>query len=166
MEFQRRTAQLLHEDHQATVAIFETLEDMIVSAKRSTPDTTEASIRTALEQAIAAIDEEVSSHFAFEENELFTRLEDLGDTGIGEHLREEHQAILPISQQVAKLARRALEDGFSEVSWLEFRSQTGELIERMFAHIQKEEMALLPMLDDILDPETDMQLSENYTSNH
>jgi hypothetical protein len=32
----------------------------------------------------------------------------------------------------------------------------------MLAHIQKEEMALLPVLDDLLDAETDLELSTAY----
>jgi hypothetical protein len=86
----------------------------------------------------------------------------MGDADIGEHLRDEHNAILPIGEQVSALARAALEDGFTEQSWSHFRASTGELIERMLAHIQKEEMALLPVLDDLLDAETDLELSTAY----
>ena len=39
-----------------------------------------------------------------------------------------------------------------------------ELFERQVAHIQKESMALLPMLDDLLDDETDRALSFACTS--
>ena len=38
-----------------------------------------------------------------------------------------------------------------------------ELVERQVAHIQKETMALLPMLDDLLDDETDRQLAFTYS---
>jgi hypothetical protein len=40
----------------------------------------------------------------------------------------------------------------------------GELVERQVAHIQKETMALLPMLDDLLDDETDRQLAFTYAA--
>ena len=46
----------------------------------------------------------------------------------------------------------------------QFKAHAGELIERLLAHIQKEEMALLPMLEELLDPQTDFELSENYGS--
>ena len=39
-----------------------------------------------------------------------------------------------------------------------------ELIERMVSHIQKETMALLPMLDDLLDEETDRELAFAYAA--
>ena len=162
MEFIRRTARLLHDDHRATLVMIEGLESLIARAKRNLPDTEDASTRATLEQAAKAIEQEVRSHFAFEENELFTRLADMGDADIGAHLRDEHHAILPVGEQVSALARAALNDGFTEQSWAQFKAQAGELIERMLAHIQKEEMALLPMLDELLDPETDLELSSHY----
>lgn len=162
MQFSRRTAQLLHEDHRATLAMIESLEDLIARTRRSLPDINDAATREVLKSAATAIEQEVRDHFAFEENELFTRLADMGDTDIGEHLRDEHHAILPVGEQVSALARAALENGFTEQSWPQFKAQAGELTERLLAHIQKEEMALLPMLDELLDAETDLDLSTNY----
>ncbi|WP_372885291.1 hemerythrin domain-containing protein [Shimia sp.] len=166
MSFSRRTAQLLHEDHQATVAVIESLDQLIAKAKKKAPDVGDPMVQKTLRNAGGAIEEEVSEHFAFEENELFTRLEEMGDVGIGMHLRGEHQALLPLGQSVAEMAREALENGFTDASWTTFRNTAAELIERMLAHIQKEEMALLPALEDLLDPETDMELSTAYADAH
>ena len=166
MSFSRRTSQLLHEDHQATVEVIEALDALIARSRKSAPDTSDAKVRKALTGATGAIEEEISGHFAFEEEELFTRLEDMGDVGIGTVLRREHQALLPLGSRVADLSRAALENGFTDASWAEFRDAAGELIERMFAHIQKEEMALLPMLEEILDDEDDMKLAELYSNAH
>ncbi len=163
MDFSRRTAQLLHEDHQATLAVIEALEQMIARARRKAPTLDDAGVAKTLNMAASAIEQEVSAHFAFEENELFTRLEEAGDASIGAHLRDEHAAILPLGAEVASRARAALEQGFDADQWNDFRGVAAELIERMYAHIQKEEMALLPMLDDLLDPETDMSLATAYS---
>ncbi len=163
MSFARRTAQLLHEDHQATIAVVEGLEDLIARARSKTPDTSDPKVRKALENASGTIEEEIGNHFSFEEQELFTRLEEMGDVGIGEHLRSEHEVLLPLGRRVADMARSALTEGFSDDGWSAFRQSAGELIERMFAHIQKEEMALLPMLEEILDDETDMELATSYS---
>jgi len=38
------------------------------------------------------------------------------------------------------------------------------MVERQVSHIQKETMALLPMLDDLLDDETDRELSFAYAA--
>ncbi|WP_370399416.1 hemerythrin domain-containing protein [Sulfitobacter sp. JB4-11] len=166
MSFTRRTAQLLHEDHQQTIVVIEALDQLIARARKKAPDTTDPTVRSTLEKATGAIEEEISDHFAFEENELFTRLEEMGDVSIGEHLRSEHRALLPLGEEVGRLAREALANGFTTESWTAFRNTTGELIERMFAHIQKEEMALLPTLEDLLDSDTDMELSTAYSAAH
>ncbi len=39
-----------------------------------------------------------------------------------------------------------------------------ELVERLVAHIQKETMALLPMLEDLLDEDSDRELAFAYAS--
>ena len=166
MSFTCRTAQLLHEDHQATVGVIEDLDRMIARAKRTMPDINDSDVNSTLVKAAASISDEVSRHFSFEEDELFTRLEEMGDAQIGAHLREEHAILLPLGNQVASLARAALSDGFSQASWTEFRASAVELIERMITHIQKEEMALLPMLEETLDPETDLALSTAYNDSH
>ncbi|NOX74831.1 MAG: hemerythrin domain-containing protein [Alphaproteobacteria bacterium] len=166
MDFQRRIPQLLHEDHQATIMVIEALDDLLARAKKTAPDVAAPDTKRILNQVANAIREEISSHFAFEENELFTRLEQAGDVGIGMHLREEHKALLPLGQQVSALASQALQDGFDPAGWSSFRDLSAELIERMFAHIQKEEMALLPMLDDLLEPEDDMELASAYSQSH
>ncbi len=164
MEITRRTAELLHEEHRETIAMIEGLEGMIARAKRAAPDPADPQIRRLLEKYIETINIEVRDHFAFEENELFTRLAEFGDEAIGDHLREEHQAMLPIAERVARLAEDGMNNGFTDNNWSEFRALAGELVERMLAHIQKEEMALLPMLEELLDAETDMQLVEIYSN--
>ncbi len=166
MSFARRTAQLLHEDHQATITVIEALDKMLSRAKQGLPDQSNPQVKQALEKAANAIREEVNIHFGFEEDELFTRLEEAGDVGIGIHLREEHRILLPLGHQVSSLAEEALKSDFTETSWNEFRTASAELIERMFAHIQKEEMALLPMIEELLDDETDMELSTQYANQH
>ena len=166
MSFSRRTAQLLHEDHQRTIVVIESLDQMIARARKKAPDTGDPVVRQTLDNAARTIEEEIGQHFGFEEDELFTRLEDMGDVSIGEHLRDEHRALLPLGQTVGEMARTALEHGFNDESWATFRNVSGELIERMFAHIQKEEMALLPAIEDLLDAETDMELSTAYADTH
>ncbi len=166
MSFTCRTAQLLHDDHQATVSVIEDLDQMIARAKRSVPDINDPVVKATLAKAAASISDEVSRHFSFEEDRLFTMLEEMGDAQIGAHLREEHAILLPLGNQVASLARTALSEGFSEDSWKEFRAKAVELVERMITHIQKEEMALLPMLEELLDPETDLALSTAYNESH
>ncbi len=112
----------------------------------------------------AVVEGEVTRHFAFEEAELFPRLADFGDGDIGEFLAEEHETILPLGRRIAGLARVAGRDGFTAESWREFHRLGGELIERLMSHIQKEEMGLLPAIDDILDDDADRDLTAAYIS--
>jgi hypothetical protein len=37
-------------------------------------------------------------------------------------------------------------------------------VERLLAHVEKEEMSLVPLLDDLLDDETDRALALGYAS--
>lgn len=48
--------------------------------------------------------------------------------------------------------------------WTKLANSSRELAERLVAHAQKEEMALLPALDDALDDETDRELLDAYLS--
>lgn len=163
MQFTRRTAQLLHEDHRATIEVIEGLDALIARFRRHLPDTSDPAIRRPLEAALGAVENEIGKHFAFEENELFVRLEAMGDVGIGAHLRSEHAALLPLGHSLADKARAALRDGFDEAGWNAFRNVAAQLVERMFAHIQKEEMALLPALEDILDAGDDAKIAAAYS---
>ena len=162
MQFARRTAQLLHEDHRTSLSMIEELEQLLARARRRPPNVNDPSTNEVLSRIAASIEQEVRDHFAFEEEQIFTRLADIGESDIGDHLHEEHQAILPVGERVSTLARQALKDGFTDTSWSEFKMTAGELAERLLAHIQKEEMALLPVLEELLDPETDLELADRY----
>jgi hemerythrin-like domain-containing protein len=52
----------------------------------------------------------------------------------------------------------------TETQWEEYRSNAAELIERLQAHILKEEKALLPIIEDTLSPEDDLAYSERYAA--
>jgi hypothetical protein len=48
--------------------------------------------------------------------------------------------------------------------WSTLRRSALELAERQVAHIQKEEMSLLPLLEDLIDEDTDRELALAYAS--
>lgn len=164
MDYKRGIPRLLHDEHRATIELLEQARGPARPRwpwrSRSRP-AGDAKVLTELGKMI---EDEVRRHFAFEEAELFTRLAAMGDGAIGEHLTEEHQTILPVGERVGVLAAQAAMDGMNETDWEEFRALGAELIERMLAHIQKEEMALLPMLEDTLDPSEDLTLVSQYGS--
>ena len=163
MSFTNRISQTLHEEHRATVALMERLEQLLARHRRGPlPDTNDRAIAQLLLDLSTGLEGEVRRHFEFEENRLFTYLHAIGEDAIGAHLTDEHRAIRPIGDEIAKLARRAAARGFDEATWVEFGRLGQELCARLLAHVQKEEMALLPLLEDSMDADTEARLLEEY----
>ncbi len=162
-DFTNRISQILHEEHRATTGLMERLERFLARYRRSDhPDTGDKTVAGLLSDLAIALETEVQRHFAFEEDRLFTYLNAIGEEAIGAHLTDEHRVIRPIGARVAKLAREAAVNGFDPPRWEEFRRSGQELCERLPAHIQKEEMALLPLIEDNMDTDTEVRLSAEY----
>src|SRR3974390_2906071 len=143
-----RITQTLHDEHRATIALVERLEQMLARHRRGAPpDIGERGIAQLLSDLSLGVETEVQRHFDFEENRLFGFLESGGDAAIAAHLTDEHRVIRPLGAAVAGLARGAADRGFDQETWEEFRRLGQDLCERMLAHVQKEEMALLPILE-------------------
>ncbi len=162
MSFTNRISQTLHEEHRATVALLERLEALMAGHRRSPPDAGAAGIAQLLADLTNGMEAEVQRHFDFEENRLFAYLADAGDEAIGAHLADEHTAIRPIGSEIAKLARAAATQGFDAPTWAKFARLGQELSERLLAHVQKEEMALLPLIEDAMDADTEARLYREY----
>ena len=163
MTFTNRVSQKLHEEHRATVALMERLEQVINRYRRGgPPPVTDAAVKQLLSHLFTGVQGEIERHFSFEEDHLFTYLTALGDEAIGAHLTEEHRAIRPIGTRIAMLAREASAQGFDEVKWSEFCRLGQELCERLLMHVQKEEMALLPLLEESMDADTEARLLQEY----
>lgn len=163
--FNHRISQALHDEHRATIALVERLEQLIARHRRDLPDAKAPAVTQLLADLATGVEEEVERHFAFEESRLFAFLAEAGDTEISAHLTDEHNAMRPLGKTISALAREASVLGFEQDSWNEFCRIGQELCERMLAHIQKEEMALLPLIDEMIDAETDGQLYQDYSGN-
>jgi len=160
--FRNRICSKLHDEHAATIGTMERIESLIASHRNRPPSGGDAD--AVLLRGIADnVELEVSPHFEFEEQHLFTYLDEMGDVAIGAHLTSEHESMRPLGSRLAELARVAARDGFDDRSWTEFRQIGGELAERMLVHVQKEEMALLPLLEEAMDAETESRLLQAYT---
>jgi hemerythrin-like domain-containing protein len=165
MSFTNRISQTLHEEHRATIALLERLEQLIARHRRSAPDIGDRAVTQLLSDLATGVAAEVQRHFDFEEHQLFAYLDGIGDSVIGAHLTDEHSAMRPLGIRLSEMARAAVARGFDEITWNEFRSLGGELCERMLAHIQKEEMALLPLFEENMDSETEARLYQDYVEN-
>jgi hypothetical protein len=73
-------------------------------------------------------------------------------------------AIRDVAQELLPLTRAAAAGTLDGAGWDALKRGALELVERQVAHIQKEEMALLPLLEDLLDDETDRQLAFDYAA--
>jgi hemerythrin-like domain-containing protein len=162
MSFTNRICQALHEEHGATVALMERLEQLLTRCRQEPPNADDRSVARLLSDLSIWAETEVQRHFAFEEDRLFTYLGAIGDEAIGAHLTDEHTAIRPIGIRIAALSREAAVRGFDSASWEAFRRIGSELCERILPHIQKEEMALLPLLEESMDADTEARLLHDY----
>jgi hemerythrin-like domain-containing protein len=162
MNFRNRIGQILHEEHMATGALMERLEHLIARHHSGPPDTEDRAVLQLLSDLSAALEGEIKRHFAFEEEHLFPYLGAIGEVEIGTHLTDEHVAIRPIGLRIAVLAREGAIRGFDEARWNEFRRSGQELCDRLLDHVQKEEMALLPLLADSMDADTETRLLRDY----
>jgi hemerythrin-like domain-containing protein len=166
MSFTSRISQTLHDEHCATVALMERLEQLIARHRRgSPPDTGDRAVAQLFSDLSAGLESEIDRHFAFEEDHLFSYLRANGDEAIGAHLTDEHHAIRPLAKRLVALAREASANGFDEAKWNDFRALGAELCERLLAHVQKEEMALLPLLEESMDADTESRLYGEYVGN-
>ena len=165
MTFTNRISQTLHDEHRATIALMERLEQLIARYRRSVPDVSDQGVTQLLSDVATGVAAEVKRHFDFEERHLFAYLDAIGDSSIGAHLTEEHSAMRPVGIRLSEMAREAEARGFNQMTWAEFRLLGGELCERMLAHIQKEEMALLPLCEESMDSETEARLYQEYVEN-
>lgn len=163
MNFSTQTSHALHEDHRAILDLLGRAEQALVRAPRGdgarTPDLMK--LMAALGRSL---EHDIDRHFGFEERELFPRLNQAGDGAIAALLFEEHEAIRAVAQELLPLASAAAAGSLDAAGWDALKRDALEMVERQVAHIQKEEMALLPILDDLLDDETDRQLAFDYAA--
>jgi hemerythrin-like domain-containing protein len=146
--FIRQVCRRLHEEHEASLALCSRLEATLAAGRG------DAALMRA---AAAALAGEIERHFAFEEAELFPRLSAAGEGDMVELLLEEHVAIRASAARFIALVKA---NSFQN----ELRVVGLELAERLASHAQKEEMSLLPALDDLLDEGADHELASAYAA--
>jgi hemerythrin-like domain-containing protein len=161
MDFERQVSRRLHEEHVATLELWGRLEQAFATRARAWPPSQpDPALASLLQRCAAALAEEVTRHFEFEERDLFPRLAASGEGDIAMLLAEEHETIRHVAHAFRTLAAGTPDDS----GWRQLRTLGLELAERLTAHVQKEEMALLPMLEDLLDEDADRELALAYLS--
>ncbi|HYD30055.1 MAG TPA: hemerythrin domain-containing protein [Azospirillaceae bacterium] len=166
LHFDSQTGRLLHDEHMATIELLQALETLLDrhGAKKA-PDLADPEIRLTLSNTEASLNREISRHFGFEEEHLFPLLANLGQVGMTYMLKAEHDAILPVAVDIARIAHDALAAWtITPESWKQFHELAQELIEREACHIQKEEMGLLAALAALVDAGEDARLATIFRS--
>jgi hemerythrin-like domain-containing protein len=161
MAFKYSCTRILHDDHVATLALLTEAERMVLS-RREGPPQIDQDYRRFIDRFCKALNVEVTSHFDFEEVSLLPVVADYGDVALCELLLEEHHVLLNVASDVVTQAQAGRDNGFTAEEWGKFRRLCGELIERLTSHIEKEERALLPALEEALTPETDTELAARH----
>jgi len=146
--FSRQVSRRLHEEHEASLALCARLESSLAAGRNDA---------VLVRAAAAAFAGEVERHFTFEDTELFPRLVAAGQGELVELLQEEHIAIRAAAARfIAAVKQDPLAASLKPLGL--------EVAERLAAHAQKEEMSLLPALDEVLDEETDHELAAAYAA--
>jgi hemerythrin-like domain-containing protein len=154
-----QVSRLLDEEHRSNLALLGQVEQSVGRAARFDP-----ALAGLMGQFVRALEHDIERHFNFEEEQLFPRMAENGDGGMAGLLTEEHAAMREVAGELMPLARQAARGAIDDADWRTLRALVLELTERQVAHIQKETMALLPLLDDMLDEETDRELAFAYAT--
>ena len=163
MEFARQISRKLHEEHLAILDLLGRFEQALARL-RDQPPAGDPVWRGLLSQLDAALQYEVTRHFDLEEDQLFPRLHQRGEGDLAELLFEEHEAIRAVAGPLLGLIARAQAGELDGAGWKALKVSGLELAERLGSHAQKEQSALVPLVDEMLDEQTDRELSIEYTA--
>lgn len=161
MDLQRQISRRLHDEHVAVLDLLDRFERALARLQGA-PAADDASWNLLLAQVATALENEVSRHFALEEEQLFPRLHDNGEGDLAELLLEEHESIRGVATPLLELLGRARAGRLDEAGWRSLKLAGLELAERLGAHARKEEGSLVPLVDEMLDEATDDELYALY----
>ncbi len=160
-----RIARMLHEEHVAVLALLRRLEAALARHGLDPPaEGDDPTMGRLLDDLAAAIEVEIATHFAFEEDAVFPVLVAHGEGELAAQLAEEHRVIRPAGARLARAARAARADAFTGESWPAFRRDAADFAQRLARHAEAEEAALVPLLDDLIDEDQDGRLSMAYAA--
>lgn len=155
-----QVSQTLDNEHRTALDVLGRLEQ--ACTRRLPAGNTE--FATLASAFVRLLEHDTGSHFDFEEQELFPRMVEAGEGDIAALLAEEHVAIREAAGELLPMARKVAAGTLADADFDAFKRGVQEVVERQVGHIQKETMALLPLLDDLLDEDTDRALSMAYAS--
>ena len=73
-------------------------------------------------------------------------------------LHEEHQVIREVARPLLELVARARAGSLDAGGWKSLRTLSLELVDRLGSHARMEQDALVPVVEEILDDATDLEI--------
>ena len=162
MELQRQISRKLYEEHVAVLDLLGRFGRALERISAGPPAADDAAWRVLLAQVGTALEYEITRHFELEETELFPRLHARGEGELAELLFEDHEVIREVTRPLLGLVARAQAGGLDAAGWRSLKASGLELVERLGAHAEKEQGALVPIVDEMLDEATDRELFAAY----
>jgi hemerythrin-like domain-containing protein len=160
MQFQTATSRKLAEEHDASLALLGRLERSLLDVPAGNlPDEAFAMLA---KQVARAVSGEVDRHFRFEEDELFPRLAASGEADLVDLLLEEHRTIRGNAADLLPMLHAASEGVLDASRFAALKPVALEFVERLESHIHKEDAALLPAVDAVLDGNVDREIALAY----
>ena len=162
MELQRQISRKLYDEHIAVIDLLGRFEQALMRLRGEPPAPRDPVWSVLLPQLAGALQHEITRHFDLEEKELFPRLHARGEGDLAELLLEEHGPIREVGRKLLGLVRSASAGELDADGWRTLKVAGLELAERLTSHAEKEQGALVPLVDEMLDADTDAQLAMEY----
>jgi len=164
MDLQRQISRKLHEEHVAVIGLLGRFEQALSRLRAEPPEADDPVWSTLLAQIATALQYEITHHFDLEEEQLFPRLHARGEGELAEMLFEDHETIRAVARPLLGLVEQARNGALDAGGWRSLKISGLELAERLSAHAEKEQGALVPLVDEMLDEATDTELWNNYVN--
>jgi len=164
MELRRQISRKLYEEHVAVIDLLGRFGRALERLGAGPPAADDPAWRVLLVQVGTALEYEITRHFDLEETQLFPRLHARGEGDLAELLYEDHVMIRGVTSPLLRLVARAQAGALDAAGWRSLKVAGLELVERLGSHAEKEQGALVPLVDEMLDEATDQELWTQYTS--
>jgi hemerythrin-like domain-containing protein len=159
--FNSHVCRRLYEEHAAVFDLCRRLEQSL-ARQATAPAGGDTEWTALLSKVEGAIEQEVWKHFEFEEKSLWPLLHDCGDGDLATLLDEEHGVIREAAAGLTSGIAMFRAGTLTQPEWLRMKTAGLEFCERLVSHAQKEDLSLLPALDNLLTPEQDNELFGAY----